>query len=91
MKSQGGPAVFGRRDAVPGPEGSGEVCRATKSPAGGDLSDGEMAEPLIGEVGPAPPQPLLADPLAEREALAPEEPVQLPDRDKAGLGDRLGG
>ena len=48
---------------------------AAESPAGGDLGDGEVAEPVIREVVPAAAQPLLADPVAEGKALAGEQPV----------------
>jgi hypothetical protein len=64
--------VAGGRDPVPGLEGAGEVRRAAESPAGGDLGDGQMAQPPVREIVPAAAQPLLADPPAEGEALAGE-------------------
>jgi len=79
------------RDAVPRPQGAGEARGAAESPAGGDLGDGQVAKAPIGQIVPAPAQPLLADPPPEGEAVAGEQPVQLPDRDAAGPGDGLGG
>lgn len=85
-----GAAVTCRRDAVPCLEGPGEVRPAAESPTGGDIRDGQVAEPLICEIVSAAAQPLLADPAAEGEAFAREEPMQLPDRDITRLGDGPG-
>jgi len=49
-----------------------------------------MAQRGVGEIVPAPAQPLLADPPAEREAFTGEHPVQLADRDVARQRDGLG-
>jgi hypothetical protein len=63
---------------------------AAESAALGDLGDREVAEPQVGEIVPAPAQPLLPDPAAERDALAGEQPVQLSRRDVAGPGNGFG-
>jgi hypothetical protein len=38
------------RDAVPGPEGAGEVGGAAETPAGGDLGDGAASDRQITEL-----------------------------------------
>jgi hypothetical protein len=53
------------------------VSSAAESPAGGDLGDGEVAKPGIGEIISALAQPLLADPSGKCLTVACEEPVQL--------------
>ena len=55
-----------------------------------DVGDGQVTQALIGQIGCAPAQPLLADPAAEGETLPGEEPVELPDRNVAGPSDGLG-
>jgi hypothetical protein len=81
----------GRGDAEARLEDAAEMGGAGKAPVGGDLGDGMAAEPVVGEVVPAPAQPFLADPGAEADAFAREEPVELADREIARPGGGPGG
>jgi hypothetical protein len=49
-----GTAERGGRGAVARVERPAEMGGAAKAPAGGDLGDGAVAEPMVGEVGSAP-------------------------------------
>jgi hypothetical protein len=66
------------------------VRRAAEAPASGDVGDPQVTEPDVGQIVAAPAQALLADPPAEREALASEQPVQLANRHVASGRHDLG-
>jgi len=57
---------------------------AAESPAGGDLRDGQVAQPGVGEVCVAAPQPLLADPAAEGGAFAGDKLSRVTSWDALG-------
>jgi hypothetical protein len=66
------------------------VGRTAEAPASGDVGDAQVTEPDVGQIVAAPAQALLADPLAEGEALARKQPVQLANRHIASGSHDLG-